>query len=137
LDTDPERADNPVADFLADRSRGILRFENDLNTRKIRALLGEVTINLGLLDLSLEQAQDETAIVSGISCAALDHLTATQYVNSSTLMVQALGMRSYLSTVMDRLQPQRSKGSERPSLASNGTSGWWRPLCKQAIRLNS
>ena len=92
IEEDPDRSDNPVSDFLQERSFRILEFQREENSRKLGALFTE----LGVIHMTLEtvrEAMEEEGVDSMkrpiIPCPALDHFLATYYVLNQGLIVQA------------------------------------------------
>ncbi len=97
IEEDPDRSDNPVSDFLQERSFRILEFQREENSRKLRALIWELELLHGVLK---EWEADEYDAFRH-SYPALDHLIGTQYVNQEEFCRQAAGLRSLLEIVRD------------------------------------
>ena len=101
IEEDPDRSDNPVSDFLHERSIRIFEFQREENTRKLSALIGEIRHIKSLLEQEARQEGKDTngdhnVFVFQRACPALDHLIATQYVESGTFTSQLADMRSSL-----------------------------------------
>jgi hypothetical protein len=97
INSEIDRADNPVADFLSDRSRSILQFEQQTNERMLTALsleLGTLEIVVNIFKEHADKGQKTPASV--LSCPALDHLIATQYINNKNFAKEANVFRSLL-----------------------------------------
>lgn len=122
IEEDMDRSDNPVSDFLTERSIRILEFQRDENSRKLRALIKELDMVAWVLEKpSREAAGTEAAEDTDVSVSvrfampATDHLIATQYVHNDTFTVQAIGLRSTVESMcgtpqifeMSPLLPQR------------------------------
>jgi hypothetical protein len=50
IETTPERADNPVADFLQLRNIALLAYEKKENLKKLSALISEISFNISTVD---------------------------------------------------------------------------------------
>jgi len=50
IERNPERSDNPVADFLKDKNVALLSYEKSANVKKLCALIGELSYNITYLD---------------------------------------------------------------------------------------
>lgn len=57
IERNPERADNPVADFLKERNIELLSAEKKANLAKLGALLSELSYNIDEVDAILKQAK--------------------------------------------------------------------------------
>jgi hypothetical protein len=54
IETNPERSDNPVADFLKEKNIELLSYEKKANLNKLSALISEMSRNLDAIDPTLE-----------------------------------------------------------------------------------
>ena len=112
IEEDVDRPDNPVSDFLHERSIRIFEFQREENSRKLRALRDELDRVLRALNGALERAKKKGK-KEGVSigflqpCPAIDHLIATQYVYNDTFSFQAGAVRSALAIV------SQAKGSQK------------------------
>lgn len=104
MEQDTDRSDNPVSDFLHERSIRIFEFQRDETSRKLRAVIVELSRIQGMLNLALEEAEEKKG-AEGVSvgfvqpCPAIDHLIATQYVFNDTFSEQAGAIRTVLAVV--------------------------------------
>ncbi|MCH7997890.1 MAG: hypothetical protein IIA91_00205 [Chloroflexi bacterium] len=133
IENDADRSDNPVSDFLHQRSLDVFEFRREESARKLAALGAE----LGLMASFLEDAVAEESnaghedanlqrpaasqVIPRLSSPALDHLIATQYVSNSSLaalcgvlrgLLEVLGQREAsneeIANVQDLLRALRS-----------------------------
>ena len=91
IETNPERADNPVADFLELKNIDLLSYEKKANLRKLSALISELSENLSGVDIlteTLKKIQEERkterqkyAISLVFYNACLELLLTTQYIS--------------------------------------------------------
>ncbi len=107
IEEDTDRSDNPVSDFLHERSIRIFEFQHEENSRKLRALIGELLYVSAVLEAHAEVTGDlppdeSKAFVMNLSIPALDHLIATQYVYAQAFSHQASGLRTQLSFIAGR-----------------------------------
>lgn len=58
IETNPERADNPVGDFLKDRNIVLLSTEKSANTKKLCALVTELSYNITYIDKILNAVKE-------------------------------------------------------------------------------
>jgi len=107
IDEDVDRSDNPVADFLHERSIRLFEFQREETSRKLRALIDE----LGFIREGFEEVyerrkkkdgDEDRSWVPHLACPALDHFIATQYLVNGLLTIQARATRSALSIMGDQ-----------------------------------
>jgi len=99
IEDDTDRSDNPVSDFLDDRSIKVFQFQRQEVSRKLRAVVAELKFVKDVLKQELNAAgstDDGHVYVCPHACPAMDHLIATQYVTSPTLNGQIRALRSSL-----------------------------------------
>ena len=109
IETNPERSDNPVADFLEHKNIDLLFTQKSENSKKLTALVSELSENLDYAKLILEEAANnqkirkekrkEEIIISTVrfDTTCLDLLISTHYVTLSEKLLQsALETRKYL-----------------------------------------
>jgi hypothetical protein len=93
VESDPDRADNPIADFLTDTSIRLFQFQRDENLRKLRALELELTMLIEFAEHGVKHAEDQGSsvieVVGSYYLPAVEHLLATEYVSNSHLSIQA------------------------------------------------
>lgn len=58
IETNPERSDNPVADFLKERNVELLSSEKKANLAKLTALISELSYNVYTVDVILKQLKE-------------------------------------------------------------------------------
>ena len=92
IETDPERADNPVADFLQRRNIVLLAHEKKENLKRLSALISEISFNISIMDdLITRVKNNKQARKAGkseeVSCSTarfshdcLDLLLSTSYI---------------------------------------------------------
>jgi hypothetical protein len=116
IESDPDKPDSPVAEFLTDKNRVILDYEKSQNYKKLTALVSEISKNLDLLDDVIKMArkdqeirnkkvkEDLTYLSARCETACLDLLISTNYVNLPHDILKLLyGVKYVLSTVNSKL----------------------------------
>ena len=108
IETDVDRSDNPVSDFLHERSLDVFEFRREENLVKLSALGAELGLIERFLDDAVEEGEGENRrsasserpadkySIPRLSSPALDHLIATQYVFNSTFAALAGILRGML-----------------------------------------
>lgn len=108
IEQDPDRSDNPVSDFLRDRSHTVLEFRREENSQKLRALIQELDLISTVLAEFVEKANRAGAAnVPGLRqpSPALEHLIATQYVYNPWFSRSATALRGMLELLGDEDVP--------------------------------
>lgn len=108
IEEDTDRSDNPVADFLHERSIRILQFQQDENSRKLRALIEEFNLIATLLRRTGEDLDEGEQASLRQAYPGLDHLIATQYVYHPLFNLRARFLRASLEILA-----QEPAGRER------------------------
>jgi len=91
IERNPERSDNPVADFLRERNIELLSFEKKVNLAKLTAFIFELSYNIGEVDVIVDQLKEEkqqrkktqkrsVATPARLDNACLQLLVTTQYI---------------------------------------------------------
>jgi len=91
IERNPERSDNPVADFLKARNIVLLSSEKEANLKKLAALISELSFNTRLVDIILDTIKENEEIRKkeptkvGVTQARFDNaclelLLSTQYL---------------------------------------------------------
>lgn len=130
IETNPERLDNPVSDFLEHKNIDLLSAQKSENCKKLTALISELSKNLDNLEHILKMAEDNqrlrkkkdggqtsTAAVRYYT-TCLDLLISTHYVTLSQATLQlAFENRDFFQTSNAKLDcwPEESytKGIEK------------------------
>ena len=102
IEHDTDRSDNPVSEFLQDRSFRILEFQREENSRKLGALFTELGFIEDMLEILRDRMGEESvdSIMRPIvACPALDHFLATHYVLNRDFIVQATSLRMRLQGI--------------------------------------
>lgn len=103
LNEDPDRPDNPVADFLADKSRPILAFEHEQHQRYLKGLLREIELARTVLKVQLNHVRKDGSVHRfSIPTPAIDFLLATSYVTHEYFVQQASSIRGILALIDSR-----------------------------------
>ena len=113
IESDTDRSDNPVSDFLHATSARFFEFQREEITRMLRALIGELRHIKSLLEQEARQEGKDTngdhnVFVFQYACPAIDHLIATQYVESETFTNQLAALRSSLELIGGTWVSERS-----------------------------
>ena len=125
IEKNPERSDNPIADFLHLKNVDILAHEKSSNWKKLDALLSELSENLDVIDSVIEQALKNQNLrnekrkgevkysVVRFDTTCLDLLTSTHYLSlpEDTLRL-ALKVREFLKIGNTRLNYWLTASSE-------------------------
>ena len=111
IESDTDRSDNPVSDFLDETSTSIFEFRKEENLRKLRALVDEVSRVISVLRSYLDSAKDKPEDEKvGLGyfhpCPSIDQLIATQYIYNKDLSEQASAMRAGLA-IVGQLRPAK------------------------------
>lgn len=121
IETNPERSDNPVSDFLKDRNIVLLFAEKSANLKKLSGLITELSHNIGATDLLLKQIKNAKqqgkkrkgttrATPLRFNSASLTLLLTTQYIIlRQELLERVETVRAFISII-------------------NNILGWWREL---------
>lgn len=116
IEANPERADNPVADFLIERNIDLLSSEKKANLKKLGALLSELSYNMDLVDAILNTIKESKELrkkekgkfkVSNLrfANACLELLLSTQYIIlGSEMFEEARALNFRLTTTNSRLE---------------------------------
>ena len=117
IEEDPNRSDNPVSDFLQERSFRIFEFQREENVRKLRAL----SIELGLVHTELEDAagDEKKRVYKGPYLQpypAMDHLVATQYILNDSFCFQVFTLRQLLEVMKGSTLSQDASTSVLPGV---------------------
>ena len=122
IEKNPERSDNPVADFLRDRNVVLLSAEKSANVKKLCALVSELSYNISLVDRVLvtakhsQEAREEGKkrfVVSSVrfTSSCLELLISTSYiVLSKDLLDTLMFINDQISLANSRLDLWREKG---------------------------
>ncbi|MCH8814434.1 MAG: hypothetical protein IH957_04950 [Chloroflexi bacterium] len=108
IDVDVDRSDNPVADFLRDRSSTILNFQRDQSVLMLGALIAELELRESILEGILERAAERTVKTLHSPTPALDHFIAHQYVINEIFSISATALRVKIALIEDGLKTSRS-----------------------------
>ena len=97
---DPDRADNPVSDYLHQKSILIDSFEAKMIEKKLVALVSECSFNLVVIKRSLETAKPENMSVVAVrfSTIALELLTSTYYIYPNNKYIKTANQLLYVFT---------------------------------------
>lgn len=115
IETNPERSDNPVSDFLKGRNIVLLSTEKSANTKKLCALVTELSYNITYIDKILnavkesqqarEKGKGQFAVSSWrLNNACLKLLLSTSYIAlTKDLLDKAKTIDEYASVINSRL----------------------------------
>ena len=108
---DPDRADNPVSDYLHQKSIITDPIEAKLIEKKLLALVSECSFNLEVIDDSLEysNAEKQGVIIIRFRLEALELLTSTYYIYpnenyiklANQLLTTLMAQNTYLDWQID------------------------------------
>lgn len=108
IETDLDRSDNPVSDFLGERTAAFLDFQKAENTKKLDALVAELYYMRNTLQPNREKAEGAMRPVA-VPTPATDLLLATRYIFNSEFFHQLHRFRTVvaMSNAMGgRAQPE-------------------------------
>jgi hypothetical protein len=100
IEINPERADNPVADFLSDRNITLISSDKKANLAKLGALVSELSYNIGKVDTTLnivkksEQDRDKDKKALWISTARFDNACLELILSTSYIKLDQKLLRS-------------------------------------------
>jgi len=87
---DPDRADNPVSDYLKLKSILIDPYETKINIKKLTALISECSFNLKVIEAALKASKKERTITNvRFRKMAIDLLTSTYYIYPSETYIKS------------------------------------------------
>jgi hypothetical protein len=81
IETNPERSDNPVADFLQLRNVAILAHEKAASLRKLDALLSEISFNISEIKNTAKQLAQSLPPTSRLQNTCIKLILSTRYIN--------------------------------------------------------
>lgn len=115
IEKNPERSDNPVADFLRQRNIELLSVEKSVNVKKLSALISEISRNLDLITSILatvkknqksrkEKKKGTTIATQRFERSCLELFLSSYYVAvSEGLLKQTIKINTALITSNNRL----------------------------------
>ncbi len=97
INNEPERSDNPVADYIKNRSYIIYERDREAVLRRLRSLHAEIFENAGNILFNQKYYDDPAWYMTGFAAPCVRELLATQYVNVEfetyfTLRLYLLGL---------------------------------------------
>jgi len=99
IETNPERSDNPVSDFLKDKNIMLLSVEKSVNLKKLTALISELSYNINSIDSILDSVKiseerrkkdkhEFTVSTERLSNICLELLLSTSYITLSQKLLE-------------------------------------------------
>lgn len=116
IETNPERSDSPVADFLKNRNVVLLSAEKSANLKKLSGLISELSHNIGDADFLLKQIKNPkqqrkkgkgatVATPLRYNSASLELLLTTQYITLRQELLESVGrVRDVISIINNILE---------------------------------
>ncbi len=111
IETNPERADNPVADFLQLKNIDIQAYEKSANLRKLDALLSELSYNIDTID---RIAKDLTTIFTThymMQNTCMKLFLSTRYITPTLKILDDIFLCDYMVDQVNRLLSFMEKGT--------------------------
>ena len=81
IETDPEKPDSPVADFLQLKNIDILAYEKSAHLRKLDALLSEISFNINEIKNTAKQLAQSLPPTSRLQSTCIKLILSTRYIN--------------------------------------------------------
>jgi hypothetical protein len=111
---DPDRADNPVSDYLKLKSILTDPYETKIIIKKLTALISECSFNLTVTERVLRAAKMEKVATVRFGKSAIDLLTSTYYIYPNKDCIRfAIDLLRLYSTLNARLDLLNATGYEK------------------------
>lgn len=103
IEADPDKPDNPVADFLGNKNIDIMAYEKAANLRKLDALLSELSYNIETID---RIAKDLTTIFTThymMQNTCMKLFLSTRYITPTEKILDDIFLCDYMVDQVNRL----------------------------------
>lgn len=105
IKNNPDRADNPVSDFLHQQNIVNDSFEAKAIEKKLIALISECSFNLSIFDITMDHLQKTNLTINRFRIDALELLITTNYIypndrfieNANLIMFNLTSMNNFIS----------------------------------------
>lgn len=103
IEKDPEKPDNPVADFLQLKNIDILAYEKSANLKKLDALISELSYNINTLDEIAKDLNTTFTTHYKMQNTCMKLFLSTRYITSTAKILDDIFLCDYMVDSVNRL----------------------------------
>lgn len=102
IETNPDKPDSPVADFLLLKNIDLLAYEKSQNYKKLTALLSEVFFNIGEIDNIEKQLDQNIPPYSRLQNTCMKLILSTRYINVTPKVLYDISLCDRMADILNQ-----------------------------------